>query len=453
MSQRAALALALAASVTVAVGAEARAEPRERDVEIDRSAARDLYIRARPPAPRKPEIPEVLVTRLERAEALVAEKRAEAIALLRAFLDGGPTGEGRAEGLFKLAELLWEDARQRYFDDLLAHERTLERCRQEAGACESAPTEPSLDLREAETLYLTLLRDHRDFRRTDLVLYLAGFAAQQDQRQAMALERFAELIERFPRSSLVPDAWMMIGESSFASGEWGPARSAYERVLEHPDSGTYDLALFKSAWCDWQLGDSERAAERIRKVRASSRYLVSLGACATSGGLQALRNFNDDGAKGWTEAIYAQPAFIDSLDTATPVAEHVKVDLELWGCPVNARQVFQALRQLLFGVAPVVDKDKLCVECKRQQHVCVLVAKGEPCMGPVTHTGCGALCPAFGRDCYACFGPAENPNTAALARRFEGLGLMPEAVARRFHFINSHAPAFRSEWLAWKQGS
>ena len=194
-------------------------------------------------------------------------------------------------------------------------------------------------------------------------------------------------------------------------------------------------------------------AERIRKVRASSRYLVSLGACATSGGLQALRNFNDDGAKGWTEAIYAQPAFIDSLDTATPVAEHVKVDLELWGCPVNARQVFQALRQLLFGVAPVVDKDKLCVECKRQQHVCVLVAKGEPCMGPVTHTGCGALCPAFGRDCYACFGPAENPNTAALARRFEGLGLMPEAVARRFHFINSHAPAFRAEWLAWKQGS
>jgi sulfhydrogenase subunit delta len=194
-------------------------------------------------------------------------------------------------------------------------------------------------------------------------------------------------------------------------------------------------------------------ADRIRTVRANSRFLVSIGACATSGGLQALRNFNADGARGWTEAVYAQPEFIDSLDTATPVAEHVKVDLELWGCPVNARQVFQAVRQLLFGVAPVVDKDKLCVECKRQQHVCVLVAKGIPCMGPVTHTGCGALCPAFGRDCYACFGPAENPNTASLSRRFEGLGLMPEAVAQRFHFINSHAPAFRTEWLAWKERS
>ena len=193
--------------------------------------------------------------------------------------------------------------------------------------------------------------------------------------------------------------------------------------------------------------------ERIRKVRTSCRFLVSLGACATSGGLQALRNFNVDGARGWTEAVYAQPEFIDSLDTATPVAEHVKVDLELWGCPVNARQVFQAVRQLLFGVAPMVDKDKLCVECKRQQHVCVLVAKGVPCMGPVTHTGCGALCPDFGRDCYACFGPAENPNTASLARRFEGLGLVPEEVARRFHFINSHAPPFRAAWLAWKERS
>ncbi|AHE97961.1 NADH-quinone oxidoreductase subunit B family protein [Thioalkalivibrio paradoxus] len=208
--------------------------------------------------------------------------------------------------------------------------------------------------------------------------------------------------------------------------------------------GAVDLAFVEGS-----ISTAEEA-ERIRKVRENSRYLVSIGACATSGGLQALRNFNAAGVAEWTDAIYAQPEFIQSLDMATPVAEHVKVDLELWGCPVNARQVFQALRQLLFGVAPVVDKDKLCVECKRQQHVCVLVAQGKPCLGPVTHTGCGALCPAFGRDCYACFGPAENPNTAALARRFEGLGLLPEAVSRRFRFINSHAPSFRAEWLKWQ---
>lgn len=191
--------------------------------------------------------------------------------------------------------------------------------------------------------------------------------------------------------------------------------------------------------------------ERIVQVRQQSRFLVSIGACATSGGLQALRNFNSHSAEQWTQAVYAQPEYIDSLETATPVAEHVKVDLELWGCPVNARQVFAAIRALLFGVMPLIDKDKLCVECKRRGNVCVLVAKGEPCMGPVTHLGCGALCPAFGRDCYACFGPAENPNTHALARRFVGLGLLPEEIAHRFHFINSHTPAFRSAGLEWAE--
>lgn len=221
-------------------------------------------------------------------------------------------------------------------------------------------------------------------------------------------------------------------------------------IVHFAEAGAMDPeAEVDLAFVEGSISTPEEA-ERIQQVRAASRFLVSIGACATSGGLQALRNFQPDGAHTWTHAIYAQPEFIHSLNTATPVAEHVKVDLELWGCPVNARQVFQALRQLLFGVAPLVDKDKLCVECKRLQHVCVLVAEGKPCLGPVTHTGCGALCPAFGRDCYACFGPAENPNTGALARRFQGLGLVPEAVAQRFHFINSHAPAFRTEWLNWQ---
>jgi hypothetical protein len=125
----------------------------------------------------------------------------------------------------------------------------------------------------------------------------------------------------------------------------------------------------------------------------------------------------------------------------------VKVDLELWGCPVAGRQVLAVVRALLFGVPPWYEKDKVCLECKRRQTVCVLVAKGVPCMGPVTRTGCGALCPSFGRDCYACYGPAENPNPESLARRLEGLGLLPEAVARRFLFINGAAPAFAEAGL------
>lgn len=182
-------------------------------------------------------------------------------------------------------------------------------------------------------------------------------------------------------------------------------------------------------------------AERIGRIRANSRFLVTIGACATAGGLQALRNLKGQ-TREWVADVYASPEHIATLDTSTAMSEHVKVDLELWGCPVNGRQVSGAIRALLFGVRPEEERDKVCMECKRRHAVCVLVARGIPCMGPVTLTGCGALCPRFGRDCYACYGPAENINTQSFGRRLEGLGLVPRDVARRFHFINSHAPAF-----------
>jgi coenzyme F420-reducing hydrogenase gamma subunit len=190
--------------------------------------------------------------------------------------------------------------------------------------------------------------------------------------------------------------------------------------------------------------------ERIRMVRERSAYLVTIGACATAGGLQGLRNLYASGVADWTRAVYARPEHIHSLEQATPIADHVKVNLALWGCPVNTRQVMAAVRDLLSGVVPVEERDKLCLECKRAQTVCVMVTRGIPCMGPVTRTGCGALCPRFGRDCYACYGPAENPNPEALARRFEGLGLVSKAVAHRFHFINANAPPFRETGQRWR---
>jgi coenzyme F420-reducing hydrogenase gamma subunit len=188
--------------------------------------------------------------------------------------------------------------------------------------------------------------------------------------------------------------------------------------------------------------------ERVEAVRKNSKFLVTIGACATSGGLQALRNMNDH--QQWIEGVYAQPEVIELLSDSTPIAEHVKVDLELWGCPVNGRQVLGAVRSLLFGVLPVEEHDKVCLECKRSQNVCVMVTKSEPCLGPVTRTGCGAICPSVGRDCYACYGPSERPNTASLANRFEGLGLQPDDIARRFLFINSHASAFNEEGRKWQ---
>lgn len=181
--------------------------------------------------------------------------------------------------------------------------------------------------------------------------------------------------------------------------------------------------------------------ERIKQVRANSAYLVSIGACATAGGLQALANFSDRDA--WMAQIYARPDYIDSLQTSTPISAHVKVDMEIPGCPVNSHQVLKALRDLLSGVVPREEKQPLCLECKRQGIVCTLVTKGEPCMGPVTMAGCGALCTSLGRACYSCYGPATQVNDQALAKRFVELGLDREAAAKRFHFITSTAPAFK----------
>ncbi|MBT00465.1 MAG: sulfhydrogenase subunit delta [Oceanospirillaceae bacterium] len=191
--------------------------------------------------------------------------------------------------------------------------------------------------------------------------------------------------------------------------------------------------------------------ERARKVRSASRYVVSIGACATAGGLQALRNL-DNSHDQWRDAIYANPQFIETLQHARPIASEIRVDYELWGCPINSRQLLAAINALLFGVPPIDDHDKVCLECKRQQQVCVMVTQDKPCLGPVTRTGCGALCPTFGRDCYGCYGPADNPNTASLSRRFQGLGLLPDAIARRFLMINSGAPAFHDAGLIARSG-
>lgn len=188
--------------------------------------------------------------------------------------------------------------------------------------------------------------------------------------------------------------------------------------------------------------------ERIHRIRDNCKYLITIGACATTGGLQALRNMAD--GRAWLAAVYASPEYIQTLDKVRPIASEVKVDLELWGCPVNSRQVVATVRSLLMGLMPWAEREKLCQSCKRAQNVCVMVTRGEPCMGPVTREGCGAICPSFGRDCYACYGPAEHANTESLGRRFEGLGLLPEAVARRFWLINSAAPVFNQAGQRWR---
>ena len=175
-------------------------------------------------------------------------------------------------------------------------------------------------------------------------------------------------------------------------------------------------------------------AERIRQLREQARFLVTIGACATSGGIQALRNVAD--VESWKRQVYPHPEWIEALPTSTSIAEHVRVDAEIQGCPVNGEQVLRVLTRLLLGATPDLPVASVCIECKRRDTTCVLVARGIPCMGPVTRAGCGAICPAMGRDCYGCFGPAVDANPASLVSHFEASGLSRGDALRRLRHIN-----------------
>ncbi len=201
--------------------------------------------------------------------------------------------------------------------------------------------------------------------------------------------------------------------------------------------GPYDVSLVEGSVT------TPEDAERIQEVRRMSGTLVTIGACATSGGIQALRNFTD--VAEYRSVVYAHPEYLKTLEHSTAIADHVTVDVELRGCPVDKHQLLGVLTALLDGRSPRVPGYSVCVECKQRGTVCVTVAHGTPCLGPVTQAGCGALCPAFSRGCYGCFGPQDTANTASLSGRLTDLGMPDRDVLRVFRTFNAATAPFREE--------
>jgi coenzyme F420-reducing hydrogenase gamma subunit len=201
--------------------------------------------------------------------------------------------------------------------------------------------------------------------------------------------------------------------------------------------GPYDVSLVEGSIT------TAHDAERIQEIRRQSKTLITIGACATSGGIQALRNFKD--VKDFVNVVYARPDYIDTLATSTPIADHVPVDFELRGCPVNKQQLLELLAASLAGRKPTIANHSVCIECKQRGNVCVMVAEGTPCLGPVTHAGCGAICPGVDRGCYGCFGPMESPNVDALRPWLRGLGMDQQELNRLYGTFNVNADPFRQE--------
>jgi sulfhydrogenase subunit delta len=208
---------------------------------------------------------------------------------------------------------------------------------------------------------------------------------------------------------------------------------ASRRVLKGP----YDIGLVEGSIT------TPHDVERIREVRKQCRVLITIGACATAGGIQALRNWKD--VKDFARLVYASPDYIVTLDRSMPVGSYVHVDFELRGCPINKYHLIEVINASLNRRKPNIPTHSVCMECKLKGTVCVMVAKGTACLGPVTQAGCGALCPSYDRGCYGCFGPMENPNTGALGRHLADLGKSDREIMLAFRGFNSYAEAFRKE--------
>ena len=203
------------------------------------------------------------------------------------------------------------------------------------------------------------------------------------------------------------------------------------------EKGPYDVSLVEGSIT------TPHDIKAIREVRRMSKTLVSIGACATAGGIQALRNFGS--VKEFIRKVYAHPEYIDTLTTSTAVSDHVSVDFELRGCPINKYQLLEVLNATLNGRRPNIPRHSQCMECKANGVVCRMVAAGEPCLGPVTQAGCGTLCPGVNRACYGCFGPMETPNTASLAAALAAQGRSRDEIQRLFRSFNANSDTFRKE--------
>lgn len=199
--------------------------------------------------------------------------------------------------------------------------------------------------------------------------------------------------------------------------------------------GPYDLSLVEGSIT------TPHDAERIHRIRRASKRLVTIGACATAGGIQALRNFKD--VKEFISIVYATPGYIETLNKSTPISEHIHVDFQLRGCPINKHQLLEVIGAFLHGRKPNIASHSVCTECKRKGVVCVMVAQSIPCLGPVTHAGCGALCPSYNRGCYGCYGPKETPNTDSISRQWKLLGVSSDDLVRSFRSFNAYAEPFR----------
>jgi TolA-binding protein len=213
-------------------------------------------------------LPPILLKALHEKEAEVTAARREAIGLIESYLHDSPHSKEQAEALYKLAELYWEESKAVYLEKMGAYQAAVTACHQDRANCPHVPRRPpTVDLSQAQSVYLRLISQYPKFRKIDTVIYLYAFSLRDQGKSAESVKYFQIILDKYPRSRYIADAWMAIAEHRFYEQQnYKSSLEAYEKVLQHPKSQLYDLALFKTAWCYWKLGDTAKSAMRFKDV-------------------------------------------------------------------------------------------------------------------------------------------------------------------------------------------
>jgi len=189
----------------------------------------------------------------------------------------------------------------------------------------------------------------------------------------------------------------------------------------------YDIAFIEGAFSR----ESDRA--RLENIRKNAKIVVALGACATTGGLNVLKNFR--GIEPAMKEVYGDKASWYETSAALPIDAAIKVDVKIHGCPIPKQEFLEVVKSVLAGRKPQIPDYPVCVECKLRENVC-LYHKGEYCMGVVARAGCNAWCPSYGGRCYACRGLISDPNDKAAKDILAEKGLTLEKVMQEFRLFN-----------------
>lgn len=170
---------------------------------------------------------------------------------------------------------------------------------------------------------------------------------------------------------------------------------------------------------------NEEEGIMIKKIRKMSRFLIAAGACAVTGGLNAIKNITPEGEVEST--VYSSPEYVRS-GKAFGLNEYVNVDACLYGCPINGRELINTLMSLAILVPPYIPGITVCMECKMNDNECIFLTRGEPCLGPVTVGGCSALCPSNGVTCEGCRGVLKGTNPKSLELAWTNAGVSPDLI-------------------------